>query len=153
MSLLAKWTWSRPLRAIEEALDAAGVGPSAGPLAVIDALEAAQLLALRRPLVALGADLRARSARRIRGRALRAAGTALPLADGALAALVGTGAADVETLAAWSRTVRQGGVLVLVDRVAPEEHTRRALCAGLVDLEQRTAGRHVVTSGRVRRFE
>ena len=48
MSLLAKWTWSRPLRAIEEALAAAGVGPAAGPLAVGDAPDAAHHLAHRR---------------------------------------------------------------------------------------------------------
>ncbi len=151
MSLLAKWTWSRPLRAIEEALAAAGVDPAVGPLVVVDAPQAAQLLALRRPLVALGPQVRARAARRVGGRALRATGTELPLADGALAALVGTGA-DATALAAWTRAVRDGGLLVLVDRVAPEEHTRRAICAGLVDIEQRTAGRHVITSGRIRRF-
>jgi len=152
MSLLAKWTWSRPLRAIEEALTSAGVDAGVGPLAVVDAPQAAQLLATTRRLVALGPEVRARAARRVGGRALRANGAALPLADGALAALVGTGAADTDVLASWVRAVRDGGLVVLVDRVAPEEHTRRALCAGLVDLEQRTGGRHVVTSGRVRRW-
>ena len=152
MSLLAKWTWSRPLRAIEEALASAGVDATSGPLAVVDAPEAAQLLAQRRPLVALGAQVRGRAARRVGGRALRASGDALPLADGALVALIGAGAADAAAIAAWTRALRDGGVLVLVDRIAPEEHTRRALCAGLLDLEQRTAGRQIVTSGRVRRF-
>jgi hypothetical protein len=152
MSLLAKWTWGRPLRAIEEALAAAGIAPTSGPLAVVDAPQAARLLSPRWPLFAVGPEVRGRAARRFGGRALRATGAALPLAPGALAALVGTGAVDAEAVTAWAQTVREGGLIVLVDRVAPEEHTRRALCAGLLDLEQRTAGRHVVTSGRVRRF-
>ncbi len=152
MSPLVKWTWARPLRAIEEALVRAGVSSGAGPLAVVDAPQAAFLLAASRPVLALGAAVRGRAARRFGGRALRATAALLPLADGSLAALVGTGGADATVLSEWSRAVRHGGVLVLVDRVAAEEHTRRALCAGLVDLEQRTAGRLTITSGRVHRW-
>jgi hypothetical protein len=40
-------------------------------------------------------------------------------------------------------------VLVLVDRGRAAEASRRALCAGLTELEQRHAGRLVVTSGLV----
>ena len=42
-----------------------------------------------------------------------------------------------------------GGAVILVDRAAPESSTRAALCAGLTEIEQRTAGRLTVTSGLV----
>ena len=45
-----------------------------------------------------------------------------------------------------------GGGLVLVDRAAAVELSRRALCAGLTALEQRVAGRWTVTSGVVSRL-
>lgn len=71
------------------------------------------------------------------------------------AAVIGVGAGDrddwVEVLAAWSRATVDGGGLVLVDRAAAVELSRRALCAGLTALEQRVAGRWTVTSGRVLR--
>jgi hypothetical protein len=70
-----------------------------------------------------------------------------------LAAVVGVDLATAEdwpaTLAAWSRVVRDGGALIFVDRGHATEASRRALCAGLSELEQRTAGRVVVTSGLV----
>ena len=50
-------------------------------------------------------------------------------------------------MAGWARLVRDGGVLVLVDRGAPAVASRRALAAGVTDLEQRSAGRMVITSG------
>ena len=53
------------------------------------------------------------------------------------------------TLGAWQRIVRDGGAIVLVDRGRAPEASRRALCAGLSELEQRHAGRVVVTSGLV----
>jgi ubiquinone/menaquinone biosynthesis C-methylase UbiE len=49
----------------------------------------------------------------------------------------------------WSRVVRDGGVVVLVDRGHAAEASRRVLCAGLTELEQRHAGRLVITSGLV----
>ena len=53
------------------------------------------------------------------------------------------------TLRAWSRVIRDGGAMVLVDRGRATEASRRALCAGLTELEQRQAGRAVITSGLV----
>jgi len=72
---------------------------------------------------------------------------------GSLAAVVGVGAASDDawqtTLASWVRAVRDGGAVVMVDRVRAHEASRRALCAGLTELEQRRVGRVVVTSGLV----
>jgi hypothetical protein len=56
------------------------------------------------------------------------------------------------SLEGWVQAVCEGGFLVLVDKGHPAVATRRALCAGLVDLEQRLAGKVVVTSGRLRRW-
>ncbi len=70
---------------------------------------------------------------------------------GTLDAVVGVDIVDDdawhETLRAWTRVVRDGGAVVLVDRGSPSEASRRALCSGLTELEQRHAGRVVVTSG------
>ena len=54
-----------------------------------------------------------------------------------------------ETLREWTRATRDGGVIVLVDRGHAAEASRRALCAGLSELEQRHAGKPVITSGLV----
>jgi hypothetical protein len=56
-------------------------------------------------------------------------------------------------LAGWTAAVKGGGVLVLVSRGAREDASRRALCAGLVEIQQRTAGRSVVTSGRIKKLQ
>jgi len=53
------------------------------------------------------------------------------------------------TLREWTRVVRDGGAIVLVDRGHAPEASRRALCSGLTEIEQRHAGRTVVTSGLV----
>ncbi|MEO8550524.1 MAG: hypothetical protein ABI678_11145 [Kofleriaceae bacterium] len=53
------------------------------------------------------------------------------------------------SLEAWSRVVRDGGAIVLLDRGHAPETSRRALCAGLTEVEQRRAGRTIVTSGLV----
>jgi hypothetical protein len=80
-------------------------------------------------------------------------GAKLPVEDQALAALVGVGGlggAEVSpVLREWLRAVKEGGTLVLVDRVPPTTATRHALCAGLTEIEQRSSGRAVVTSGTV----
>ena len=77
----------------------------------------------------------------------------LPLPDHGAGALVGVGAASRDDAAAilteWCRTVRDGGAVILVDRGAATDATRLALCAGLTELEQRTAGRFTITSGLV----
>jgi hypothetical protein len=68
------------------------------------------------------------------------------------AALVAGGLARAddwqERMATWCRAVEPGGVLVLVDRGQATELARRALCGGLTAVEQRAAGRVLVTSGR-----
>jgi len=73
--------------------------------------------------------------------------------DGSLAGVVGVDVATHDdweaALRDWSRVVRDGGVLVFVDRGRAAEASRRALCAGLTELEQRHAGRLVITSGLV----
>ena len=56
------------------------------------------------------------------------------------------------TIRAWSRVVRDGGALVFVDHGHPHEASRRALCGGLCEIEQRRAGRAVITSGLVSHF-
>jgi hypothetical protein len=75
------------------------------------------------------------------------------VAAGSLAALVGVEIATDErwqdTLRDWSRVVRDGGVIIIVDRGHPHEASRRALCGGLSEIEQRHAGRAVITSGLV----
>ena len=76
----------------------------------------------------------------------------IPLPDQGAAAVVGTGAVGADGIACvaeWSRLVRDGGTIVLVDRGAAAVASRRALAGGLSNIEQRTAGRVVVTSGSV----
>jgi hypothetical protein len=43
-------------------------------------------------------------------------------------------------------------VLIFVDRGHAPEASRRALCAGLTEIQQRHAGRVVITSGLVTHF-
>lgn len=73
--------------------------------------------------------------------------------DRSLDAVVGVDIATDDgweiTLRDWARVVRDGGVLIFVDRGHAPEASRRALCAGLTEIEQRHAGRVVVTSGLV----
>jgi hypothetical protein len=47
--------------------------------------------------------------------------------------------------------VRDDGLVILLGDEA-EASSRRALCAGLVDIEQRSSGRFVLTSGRVKKL-
>ena len=75
---------------------------------------------------------------------------ALVLADHSLAALVGVGAGGSDgaaRLVEWVRVVRPGGRIVLVDRCPLEKASARALCAGLGEIEHRSSGRTVITSG------
>jgi hypothetical protein len=72
---------------------------------------------------------------------------ALAAAADALAALVAVTREEPDP--EWTREVRAGGAVVLVAALASTELSRRALCAGLVDLEERRAGRLLVMSGRV----
>ena len=136
--------------AITEALASAAV-PADGRLAIVgDARIAAALTASLGP----GRDVTPIG---LPPRAAKKLPRHLPdtssLEPGSLAALVGVGVATdeawAETLRAWVRAVRDGGAIVFVDRGHAHEASRRALCAGLCELEQRRAGRSVITSGLV----
>jgi hypothetical protein len=135
--------------AIEAVADTLRAAP-AGPIAVVGQPRLARGLAAR-GLAVIVVDAEAKPAKKTDSAPVRARGDALPLGDRSLAALVGWGAGGREDwadlLAEWSRAVADGGVLVMVDRGAPTELSRRALCGGLAELQQRPAGRMVVTSG------
>jgi hypothetical protein len=131
--------------AIAEALASARVD---GPIGVVGHAGLVRALSRARDggeVVAI--DLSPRAAKRLAARALA------DVAAGSLAAVVGVDVAKLdgwaECLAAWSAVVRDGGAIVLLDRGRAVTTSRRALCAGLSELEQRHAGRAVVTSGLV----
>lgn len=127
--------------------DALASAKADGPIAVIGNAKLAR--ALGGTCVVTPVGLSARAAKKLTN--------ALPdlstIEAGSLAAVVGVDVASddswTETLRAWSRVVRDGGALVFVDRGRASEASRRALCAGLTELEQRHAGRSVITSGLV----
>jgi len=131
--------------AITEAL--ASAGATSGTLVVIGNAKLAAALGGKREVIAAG----------LSPRAAKKLPTAKPdttsLEAGSVAAAIGvdiTDAADWEaTLREWSRIVRDGGAIVLVDKGRAAEASRRALCCGLSEIEQRHAGRAVVTSGLV----
>lgn len=141
---------------IAQALESAGVG--ADSLAVLGQPRVAQMLcergyhAIDRVLVISD---KPRSLRRAKVAGVYARLEHLPVARGSLAGLVAfdLGQRDdwARTLAEWSRAVRPGGAIVLVDRASPSELTRRVLCSGLTEIEQRQTGRTFVTSGVTRR--
>jgi len=130
--------------AIAEALESAKAD---GKLAVVGNAKLVRALANGREVVPIG----------LSPRAAKKLPTALPdtstIEPGSLAAVIGVDIARddawADTLRAWTRVVRDGGAIVLVDRGRATEVTRRALCAGLSELEQRHAGRAVITSGLV----
>lgn len=121
-----------------------------GPIAVVGHAKLATALAAVREVIPVA--LSARAAKKL-PKAISDLSTIEPAA---LAAVIGTGLATAEdweaTLASWSRVVRDGGAIVFVDRGHPHEASRRALCGGLSEIEQRTAGRTVITSGLVSHF-
>lgn len=130
-----------------------GPGGSPGAPPVIAVVGNARLVA------ALGAtrevipvDLSARAAKKLRGTARELSA----IEPASLAALVGVDlAVEIaweEALRGWSRVVRDGGAIVFVDRGHAHEASRRALCGGLTEIEQRRAGRAVITSGVVSHF-
>jgi hypothetical protein len=124
MSFLAFLGWRRRAGIVLAALDAAG--------------------AAGEPVVVLGAPRLARALAR-RGR--EATLVTSVDAEGSLGALVAGGNGPLD--AGICRALRPGGALVLFSTLPAAELSRRALCAGLVDIEQRRAGRYLVTSGRV----
>ncbi len=135
--------------AIEAALAGAG---AAGRVGVIDWPKLGARLGERGREVLTIAG-KPRSLRRVAGARLYGDITRLPLADGALGAVVAPGVGERDdweaVLGELSRALGDGGALVMVDRAPATELTRRALCGGLVNIEQRVAGRTVITSGRV----
>lgn len=131
--------------AIGEALASANAD---GKLAVIGhAKLATALAAAKRDVQPVG--LSARAAKK----SPHALADLSSIADGVLAAVIGTEIAADDawetTLRDWVRVVRDGGVIIMVDRGHAPEASRRALCAGLTEIEQRHAGRAVITSGLV----
>ncbi|HVK85291.1 MAG TPA: hypothetical protein VM513_14335 [Kofleriaceae bacterium] len=137
--------------AITEALSSAAA--TEGPIAVIGHAKLAAALAEHREVIAVG--LTPRAAKRLTNVHPDISG----LAPGSCAAVIGLDVTDnaqwAEMLRAWSGLVRDGGAIVLVDRSHSHaaEASRRALCAGLSELEQRHAGRVVITSGLVSHLE
>ncbi len=139
--------------AVVEALHSAHADD--GTLAVIGNARLATQLAKQRPAGSdggrgvLAVGLGERAAKKLPEALADLAG----VADASLAAVIGvevTTDSDWEvTLREWTRVVRDGGAVVFVDRGRAPEASRRALCAGLTELEQRRAGRMVVTSGLV----
>lgn len=132
--------------AIVEALASAGLAARA-QIAVVGNAKLAAALAETHDVIPIG--LSARAAKKLPGNLPDTAS----IEPASLAAVVGVElAADeawADTLRAWIRVVRDGGLIVAVDRGHAEEASRRVLCAGLSELEQRHAGRSVVTSGLV----
>lgn len=133
------------VQAVQQAL---ATGGASGLLLVVgDA-------ALATALGGTAADISTRAAKR-QPRVIGGARTSLEAPDGQFDAVIGAGAATdaigAALLAEWSRLIRDGGLLVMVDRADETAATRRALCAGLADIEQRVVGRTVVTSGFVTR--
>lgn len=130
--------------AIDAALGSMG---TTGPIAVLGSARLARALAARaRPVTLVGAAGRAPVPDAI---------AALPSAPrfGAVIGLgLGEDAGWRATIATWAAATIDGGGLVLVDRGPAVELSRRALCAGLTALEQRVAGRWIITSGLVSRL-
>jgi hypothetical protein len=130
--------------AISEALGSAN---AEGPIAVIGNAKLATALASKRDVIAVG--LSARAAKKLKN--TRDDLSAVEPAS--LAAVIGIDITDddawPDTLRTWTRAVRDGGAIVLVDKGHAASASRRALCAGLSELEQRHAGRTVITSGLV----
>ena len=145
---------SQTANAVHEALDAADIGD--GLVTVLDQPRLGRALAERGHRILQIAD-RARSLKRIAGDRLCGVADALPLGDGLLSAVVATGLGQrsdwSEVLAEWSRVTRAGGSIILIDRSPATELTRRTLCSGLTEIEQRRLGRTIVTSGRVARLQ
>jgi hypothetical protein len=130
--------------AISEALGSAN---AEGPIAVVGNAKLAAALAAKREVIAVG--LSARAAKKLANTRDDVAG----IDPASLAAVIGVDVTDdetwPETLKTWTRAVRDGGAIVFVDKGRAAEASRRALCAGLSELEQRQAGRTVITSGLV----
>lgn len=134
-------------------MDALGsAGPVQGTIAVLGQVRIGKAIEEHGHPVLLVAN-KPRGLRHANGAQVYSELDALPLTEHRLGGLVVFGIGQREdwgkVLKEWNRAVTQGGVVVLVDRVPPAELTRRALCSGLTDIEQRQTGRTIITSGRV----
>lgn len=132
--------------AIVEALSSAHADE--GKLAVIgNAKLATALAATKRDVMPIA--MSARAAKKL----TNALADLTSVDDNSLAGVVGvdvaTDAGWEVTLKEWMRVTRDGGAIVFVDRGHAPEASRRALCAGLTEIEQRHVGRTVITSGLV----
>ena len=134
--------------AISEALASAG---ATGTLVVVGNAKLATALKAKHEVIAVG--LSPRAAKKLGG----TLDDTTTLEAGSIAAVIGVDVATDDSwepmLRDWTRVVRDGGAIVLVDRGHAALASRRALCAGLSEIEQRHAGRAVVTSGLVTHFE
>ena len=130
--------------AINEALASAH---AEGPIAVLGNAKLAQALAGKHEVIAVGVPPRAAK------KLPNVIADLSAVAPASLVAVIGVDLATDETwpttLRDFQRLVRDGGAIVLVDRGHAPEASRRALCAGLTEIEQRHAGRTVITSGLV----
>jgi len=131
--------------AISEALASAR---AEGKLAVIGHAKLASALRdAKREIVPVG--LSPRAAKKL----TNALADLSAIEDRSLAGVIGVDIAADDgwelALRDWRRVVRDGGAIVMIDRGRAPEASRRALCAGLGELEQRHVGRVVVTSGLV----
>lgn len=140
---VAKLTWGRRAEAALALL-----GETAGPLVVVEALPLAKVLSElgKRPVLC---SQRAATLKRWPGESALIEGGALPFAPGSIGALIVTEAWE----AGWVDVLAERGKLVSLVPEARTEATRRALCAGLIDLEQRPAGRIHATAGTWHRVE
>jgi len=119
-----------------------------GPLAVVgNAKLAAALREAKREVLPIAMSERAAK------RLTNALADLSSIEDRSLAAVIGIDIATDDgweiTLREWTRVVRDGGAIMFLDRGHAAVASRRALCAGLTEIEQRHAGRTIVTSGLV----
>lgn len=142
-----RWLVAGAAPAIDAALASIGPARDAAVAVLGDARLARALAARGRKVLLCGAE--AKAVKKV------PAGVTVvdKLADRGAAAVIALGAGERDdweaAMAGWALAVVDGGGLVLVDRAPPMELSRRALCAGLSALEQRVAGRWIVTSGLV----
>lgn len=145
---------NQTVSAIVKALESAGT--ERGPIAVLGRTRIGRALAERGYSVVFMAE-KPKPLRRVNGMRIRGRLDALPVAEHCLAALIAEGVGQRDdwsrVLGEWSRAVATGGAIVLVDRAPPAELTRRALCSGLAEIEQRQVGRTMVTSGLVTAYQ
>lgn len=131
--------------------DALASAKADGVIIVVGHAKLAQALKEKREVIAVG--MSARSAKKLGATAPDTTG----LDAGSAVAVIGVDVVDdeawVATLREWTRVLRDGGAIVIVDKRQPDEASRRALCAGLTEIEQRHAGSRIITSGLVTHFD